>query len=104
MEIDQSENLPSTRDYFLTKNEIIPENLILFKDITMKIRNQNPCNYNLVYFQITNKPSCSSYSNIEIHKIGIQDRFSEYCGTYEYLLQEHKIDLKSLKTEIASIL
>jgi SNF2 family DNA or RNA helicase len=66
MEIDQSENLPSTRDYFLTKNEIIPENLILFKDITMKIRNQNPCNYNLVYFQITNKPSCSSYSNIDI--------------------------------------
>ena len=46
----------------------------------------------------------SSFSNIEIHKIGIQDRFSEYCGTYEYLLQEHKIDLKSLKTEIASIL
>lgn len=46
----------------------------------------------------------SEFSDIEIFKIGVQDRFSEHCGTYEYLLQEHKIDFKSLKTEIGKII
>ena len=66
MEINEEQQPPSTRNYFLTKTETIPENLILFKDITMKIRNQNPCNYDLVYFQITNKATSSSFSNIDI--------------------------------------
>ena len=66
MEVNEEQNPPSTSNYFLTKTETIPENLILFKDITMRIRNQNPCNYDLVYFQITNKPTSSSYSNIDI--------------------------------------
>jgi transketolase len=38
--------------------------------------------------------------DIEIQKIGIQDKFSEYCGTYEYLLGEHKIDFESVKAVI----
>jgi len=46
----------------------------------------------------------SSCTNIKIHKIGIQDRFSENCGTYEYLLQEHKIDFISLKNQITELL
>jgi DNA repair protein RAD5 len=66
MEVNEEQLPPSTRNYFLTKTETIPENLILFKDITMKIRNENPCNYDLVYFQITNKSSSSSFSNIDI--------------------------------------
>ena len=50
MEVNEEQNPPSTRDYFLTKTETTPENLILFKDIIMAIRNTNPCNYDLVYF------------------------------------------------------
>jgi transketolase len=39
----------------------------------------------------------STILDIEIQKIGIEDKFSKYCGSYEYLLQEHKIDFESLK-------
>ena len=61
------EHIPSsTRNYFLTKSEQIPDNLILFKNITMTIRNSNPCNYDLVYFHITNKSGDYTYSNIDI--------------------------------------
>jgi SNF2 family DNA or RNA helicase len=66
MDVNEEQLPPSTRNYFLTKTETIPENLILFKDINMKISNQNPCNYDLVYFQITNKPSDHTFSNIDI--------------------------------------
>jgi transketolase len=38
--------------------------------------------------------------DIKVHKIGIQDKFSEHCGTYEYLLKEHQIDFESLKVFI----
>lgn len=30
-------------------------------------------------------------------RIGIKDRFSEHCGTYQYLLKEHRIDLESVR-------
>ena len=46
----------------------------------------------------------SEFSDIEIYRIGVQDKFSENCGTYEYLLQEHKIDFRSLKAEIGKII
>jgi transketolase len=36
-------------------------------------------------------------SDINVYKIGIQDKFSEHCGSYEYLLKEHGIDFDSLK-------
>ena len=39
-------------------------------------------------------------SDINVYKIGIQDKFSEYCGSYEYLLKEHGIDFDSLKALI----
>ena len=39
-------------------------------------------------------------SHATVKKLGIQDRFSEHCGSYEYLLSEHKIDFESLKVEI----
>ena len=67
MEVIEESIPPSTRNYFLTKIEPIPDNLILFKDITMIISNANPCNYDLVYFQITNNNSNHyTYSNINI--------------------------------------
>jgi transketolase len=42
----------------------------------------------------------ASMSHATVKKLGIQDRFSEHCGSYEYLLSEHKIDFESLKVEI----
>jgi len=32
----------------------------------------------------------------KILQIAVNDRFSQKCGTYEYLLQEHKLDLKAV--------
>ena len=46
----------------------------------------------------------STLLDIQVHKIGIQDKFSEHCGTYEYLLKEHKIDFESLKVFIGQYL
>jgi transketolase len=42
----------------------------------------------------------SDIPSVQIHMLGIQDKFSKYCGTYEYLLEEHKIDYDSLKIAI----
>lgn len=33
-------------------------------------------------------------------RIGVADRFSEHCGTYAYLLQEHGLDLASVQGRI----
>lgn len=33
-------------------------------------------------------------------RIGVQDRFSESCGTYEYLLHEHGLDMRSITERI----
>jgi transketolase len=35
-----------------------------------------------------------------ILRIGVQDRFSEFCGTYEYLLIEHELDVRSILDKI----
>lgn len=32
--------------------------------------------------------------------IGVQDRFSTYCGSYEYLLTEHGLDLASVRRRV----
>ena len=42
----------------------------------------------------------SHFSPIKILRIGVQDRFSHHCGTYEYLLKEHRLDLQSIKIKI----
>jgi len=33
-------------------------------------------------------------------RIGVQDRFSEKCGSYEYLLKEHQLDENSISNKI----
>ena len=33
-------------------------------------------------------------------RIGVQDRFSQYCGSYDYLLKEHGLDRKTIKERI----
>ena len=37
-------------------------------------------------------------------RIGVQDRFSEKCGSYEYLLKEHQIDENSIRNKIYKFL
>jgi transketolase len=41
---------------------------------------------------------------LPVCRIGIEDCFSVYCGTWEYLLQEHHLDLLSVKHRIESFL
>ena len=40
------------------------------------------------------------FSPLKILRVGVQDRFSHHCGTYEYLLKEHELDIDSVKAQI----
>lgn len=42
----------------------------------------------------------SSIRSIPICRIGIEDRFSNYCGNWNYLLTEHGLDVQSVKNKI----
>jgi transketolase len=42
----------------------------------------------------------SEYAPTRILRIGVQDRFSHHCGTYEYLLKEHGLDRASVEQRI----
>mgnify|MGYP001159414673 CR=1 FL=1 len=64
--MEQPDNIIFTRPYFLAKNESIPDNYIEFSKIKMTIRNSNPLDYTLVYFEINNNPGNHTYSNIDI--------------------------------------
>jgi transketolase len=46
----------------------------------------------------------SERAPVRICRIGIDDRFSEYCGSYTYLMKEHRLDLASVKARIDSCL
>jgi len=40
------------------------------------------------------------YAPARILRVGVQDRFSHHCGTYEYLLKEHGLDRPSIARRI----
>lgn len=42
----------------------------------------------------------SSINPLPICRIGVRDRFSNYCGTWDYLLTEHELDIQSVKNKI----
>lgn len=42
----------------------------------------------------------SAHRPIPVCRIGIEDRFSAYCGTWDYLLQEHQLNLHSIMQKI----
>lgn len=42
----------------------------------------------------------SAYRPLPICRVGIEDRFSSFCGTWDYLLQEHKLDISSIQERI----
>jgi transketolase len=46
----------------------------------------------------------AAHRPLPVCRIGIEDRFSAYCGTWEYLLQEHRLDLPSVNQRIETFL
>ncbi len=46
----------------------------------------------------------SEFSPRRILRIGVNDRFSHYCGTYEYLLKEHGLDRSTIELKIHDFL
>jgi transketolase len=46
----------------------------------------------------------SEFSPVRILRIGVCDRFSHSCGSYEYLLKEHGLDRASIEQRIGNFL
>jgi transketolase len=46
----------------------------------------------------------SGHRPVPVCRIGIDDKFSELCGTWEYLLQEHGLDALSVGRKISAFL
>jgi transketolase len=44
------------------------------------------------------------FAPVRILRIGVQDRFSQHCGTYEYLLREHGLDRMTIVQRIHEFL
>jgi transketolase len=44
----------------------------------------------------------STIHPLPILRIGVRDRFSEHCGSYEYLLREHGLDLETVAAQVAA--
>jgi len=44
----------------------------------------------------------SEHAPARLLRIGVNDRFSRYCGSYQYLLGEHGLDLPSIRSKIMS--
>ncbi len=44
----------------------------------------------------------SAIHPLPILRIGVEDRFSEHCGSYDYLLREHGLDLETVTARIAA--
>ncbi len=46
----------------------------------------------------------AEFSPVRILRIGVADRFSHHCGTYDYLLKEHHLDRPSIEQRIREYL
>lgn len=46
----------------------------------------------------------SEFAPLPVLRIGVNDRFSHYCGTYDYLLKEHGLDRAAIERRIAAFL
>jgi molybdopterin converting factor small subunit len=46
----------------------------------------------------------AEHAPTRVLRIGVQDRFSKACGTYEYLLQEHGLDARCVTQRIGQFL
>lgn len=39
---------------------------------------------------------------LPVLRIGVRDRFSEHCGSYDYLLREHGLDLETIAAQVSA--
>lgn len=46
--------------------------------------------------------AAAELGNVKVQKIGIEDQFSKFCGTYQYLMKEHGLDTDSIVRKIQS--
>jgi transketolase len=46
----------------------------------------------------------SEFAPVRLMRVGVQDRFSHHCGTYEYLLKEHGLDRLAIEERIRTFL
>jgi transketolase len=46
----------------------------------------------------------ADHSPTWVCRVGIQDRFSQFCGSYTYLMKEHKLDVDSVINQIQCFL
>ena len=46
----------------------------------------------------------SEFAPVRILRVGVNDRFSHHCGTYEYLLKEHGLDRPAIEQRIRDFL
>jgi transketolase len=45
----------------------------------------------------------AEFAPVRILRIGVQDRFSHHCGSYEYLLQEHGLDRLAIEQRVSAL-
>lgn len=46
----------------------------------------------------------SEFAPVRILRVGVSDRFSHYCGTYEYLLKEHGLNRAAIEKRVRDFL
>ena len=46
----------------------------------------------------------SEFAPVRILRVGVRDRFSHQCGSYEYLLKEHGLDRSAIEQRIRDFL
>ena len=46
----------------------------------------------------------SEHAPVRILRVGVKDRFSEHCGTYNYLLKEHGLDRPLIEDQLMAFL
>jgi transketolase len=44
----------------------------------------------------------TEHAPVRILRVGVPDRFSKCCGSYDYLLREHGLDAKSIRSKIGA--
>ena len=42
----------------------------------------------------------STHGPTWVCRVGVRDRFSRYCGSYDYLMREHHLDVESVKARV----
>jgi transketolase len=45
-----------------------------------------------------------THAPTRVCRIGVNDRFSKYCGSYQYLMREHRLDCGAVRTRVAEFL